>query len=67
VKLTMHLHLVVPRLRKHGTIPPLPHGNMADRTMSNSDDTPVFINNSSERSELMCASCDKFKTNYKIH
>jgi hypothetical protein len=35
---------------------------MADRTVGNADDTPVFINNSSEWSEVTCACCDKFKT-----
>jgi hypothetical protein len=35
---------------------------MADCTVGNADDTPVFINNSSERSEVTCACCDKFKT-----
>jgi ATP phosphoribosyltransferase len=35
---------------------------MVDRTVGNADDTPVFINSSSERSEVTCACCDKFKT-----
>lgn len=34
---------------------------MADLTMGNADETPVFINNSSETNEVTCACCDKFK------
>jgi hypothetical protein len=35
---------------------------MADRTVVSADVIPVFINNSSERSEVTCACCDKFRT-----
>jgi hypothetical protein len=38
------------------------HTNMADHTVGNADDSPVFINNSSEASEATCACCDKFET-----
>jgi hypothetical protein len=34
---------------------------MADRTAGNADDIPVFINNGSATSEVMCTCCDKFK------
>jgi hypothetical protein len=34
---------------------------LGDCKVGNADDTPVFINNSSERSEVTCA-CDKLKT-----
>jgi hypothetical protein len=35
--------------------------NMTDYTVCNADDTPVFINNIGETSEVTCACCDKFK------
>jgi hypothetical protein len=35
---------------------------MADRTVANVDDTSVFTNNSSATRQVMCACCDKFKT-----
>jgi hypothetical protein len=35
--------------------------NMGDCKVGNADDTPAFINNSSEKSEVTCA-CDKLKT-----
>jgi hypothetical protein len=34
---------------------------MANHTMVSADVTPVFVNNSSERSEVTCACCDKVR------
>jgi hypothetical protein len=34
---------------------------MADGTVCNVDDTPVFIDNTSETSEITCKCCDKLK------